>query len=260
MQSKVRSWCQNESRGKLHSCLVPHLPAIPLPLLHSKLLVGWGKVITPPDYWRPVNGSKLTLWNWHAVFADQGLLYFWAKYVKRNVSIIIGSEIEHWTTTIGSTNEKAEDVTLQRIDGNSPLDMYSCVSTKSSYQKDRRQPPAPYRDFYHFTGNRKPWEFMDWQYPLHVNTSTVMSTGKQGFQRMQIWRDTLMKVQEMTNYNFTLLGSSSSNNNNNHTNTVPEHSVRSISTPPMGRFSTYQAMISHIKAKRFFGWNQYEEI
>jgi hypothetical protein len=230
------------------------------PFCIQKLLVGWGKVITPPDYWRPVNGSKLTLWNWHAVFADQGLLYFWAKYVKRNVSIIIGNEIEHWTTTTGSTNEEAEDVTLQRIDRNSPLDIYSCVSTKSSYQKGRRQPPAPYRDFYHFTGNRKPWEFMDWQSPLHVNTSTVMSMGKQGFQRMQIWRDTLMKVQEMTNYNFTLLGSSSSNNNNNHTNTVPEHSVRSISTPPMGRFSTYQAMISHIKAKRFFGWNHYEEI
>jgi hypothetical protein len=180
----------------------------------------------------------LTLWNWHAVFADQGLLYFWAKYVKKNVSIIIGSEIEHWTTTTGNNTD---ELMLQRVDKDSPLDPYSCIRTKSSYQNGRRLPPAPYRDFYHFTGNRKPWETLDWQSP---HNSTVNK-------RMQIWRDTLMKVQEKTHYNFTLFG-----DNNN----VDEDGMGSIPKPPMGRFSTYQAMISHIKAKKFFGWHHYEKI
>jgi hypothetical protein len=58
-------------------------------------------------------------------------------------------------------------------------------------------------------------------------------------------------VQEKTHYNFTLFG-----DNNN----VDEDGMGSIPKPPMGRFSTYQAMISHIKAKKFFGWHHYEKI
>ncbi|KAG7340332.1 hypothetical protein IV203_023875 [Nitzschia inconspicua] len=125
--------------------------ALTLPWPHFNEAEGWGHVITPPDYWRPLNGSKLHRWKWHAVFADQGLLYYWTKYVKMNVSIIIGDEIEHWSSTNGQ-----KKVTLERIDKGGPLDAFSCIR---QFHSTRMQPP-PYRDFHHFTGTSKPWELV----------------------------------------------------------------------------------------------------
>lgn len=50
---------------------------------------GWGHRIDPPDYWMNLDRRRGNSWNFHASFADQGLLYHWVKYVKKNVSIII---------------------------------------------------------------------------------------------------------------------------------------------------------------------------
>ena len=58
---------------------------------------GW-REIQPPDHWdhewdRPQNTTK---WDFYGGDADQGFLYYWTKYVKRSVSILHPSKIEHW--------------------------------------------------------------------------------------------------------------------------------------------------------------------
>ncbi|KAG7372940.1 hypothetical protein IV203_033664 [Nitzschia inconspicua] len=218
--------------------------ALTLPWPHFDEAEGWGHVITPPDYWRPLNGSKLHLWKWHAVFADQGLLYYWTKYVKMNVSIVIGDEIEHWSSTNGQ-----EKVTLERVDKGSPLDAFSCIRRSHS---SRMQPP-PYRDFHHFTGNSKPWEFSNLSRPILETDwrphNSTMKVGRRLASRINTWRETLLKVQQMTNHNFSVLKDGNSSTN------APSCPPR---PPPVGRFSTYEAMIAHIKAKMFFGWQHYE--
>jgi hypothetical protein len=53
-------------------------------------VVGWGHEIVEPDYWlRPGDGKKLKLWQWYGDLTDQGLLYYWTKYWKKSVSIVL---------------------------------------------------------------------------------------------------------------------------------------------------------------------------
>jgi len=54
-----------------------------LPYPHWDESYGWGHVITPPDHWKTVRGRIGKDWSWYGVMADQGLLYYWTKYVKK---------------------------------------------------------------------------------------------------------------------------------------------------------------------------------
>lgn len=65
----------------------------------------------------------------------QGLLYYWPKYVKQSVTIIIYGKVQNWSSRNG---EAYLEETL-----NSPFESYSCNGSGK---------PAPYRDFIHFTG------------------------------------------------------------------------------------------------------------
>jgi hypothetical protein len=187
---------------------------------HWDEVEGWGRKITPPDYWRGTNGTKLTAWNWHAVFADQGLVYYWPKYVQKNVSIIVGREVETWSSTGGGG-----DVYLEAILKN-PLVRYF----NSSGFGHR---PPPLNHIVHFTGRRKPWT-----YDLRN-----VSTGAHNGRNLLIWRQALVKAQTRTNYSFSLFLKNDHNN----------------AAPPVGSFSTYNSMIHHIKLKKFWKWNPYED-
>jgi hypothetical protein len=112
---------------------------------------GWGHVITPPDAWhstRRREGPNATDWTWHGDFADQGLLYYWTKYVKQDVSIVIGENVENWS---GDRSQL-----LHRS-----LSPYGCVPSEytkpNKYAHSGFSNMVPYRDFKHFTGHAKPW-------------------------------------------------------------------------------------------------------
>jgi hypothetical protein len=111
--------------------------ALDLPWPHWDPVEGWGHEITAPDFWRSPDRVIGTNWTWHAVFADQGLLYHWTKYVKQSVSLIIGKEIENWTSKNGVAYLEG---TMQGI-----LNNYTCITKRGG-------PSSPYRDFKHFTG------------------------------------------------------------------------------------------------------------
>ena len=109
--------------------------------------IGWGhKFNNETDFWRSQSGTRGTLWNWWASFADQGLIYFWAKYHEKSVSIIIGPEIETWGT------DKSGVLRVERTVKGGPLDKFSCVTRGLEFSS------SPYRDYIHFTGKNKPWE------------------------------------------------------------------------------------------------------
>ncbi len=114
--------------------------ALSMPFPHWDEVEGWGHKIEAPDYWRSQDGLTGTNWTWHAVFADQGLLYHWTKYVKQSVSLIIHDEVENWGNRDG---EVYLETTIKGA-----LTNYSCTSSVQigSWR------PSPYRDFVHFTG------------------------------------------------------------------------------------------------------------
>lgn len=121
--------------------------ALELPFPHWDEVEGWGHRIEPPDFWRSEGGTTGKNWTWHAVFADQGLLYFWTKYVKQSVSLIIGNEVENW----GNRDGKAYLETTMVRD---PLTKYTCVPPDSPILQrgGKGMRSSPYRDFIHFTG------------------------------------------------------------------------------------------------------------
>lgn len=139
-------------------------------------VVGWGHVITPPDRWRSIGGKERngTIWKWHGDFADQGLLYYWTKYYKKSVSLIIRDYVENWSARVTSYGATARNGTDDDDDGgggdafledtwkNSPLRPYSCMpdgrTKKGAYGHPRfKSRFTPHRDFHHFSGSGKPW-------------------------------------------------------------------------------------------------------
>lgn len=116
---------------------------------HFNETLGWGHVITPPDAWVPYKGENGTEWNWHGAFSDQGLLYYWTKYHKKKVSIIIKDKIQKW-----GSNEKGDSV------------MVSEIFSKNIFGKPKKfilspgnhhKGDHPYCDFEHFVQTFKPW-------------------------------------------------------------------------------------------------------
>jgi len=101
--------------------------------------IGWGHQIELPDFW-DAPSSKGNEWTWYGAFADQGLLYYWPKYVKQSVTIINYNKARNWSSRNGTAYLEKEMTSI--------FDSYSC--------KDSGK-PSPYRDFIHFTGEPKPW-------------------------------------------------------------------------------------------------------
>jgi hypothetical protein len=106
-----------------------------------------------------MEGIESTNWTFHGNFADQGLLYYWTKYVKNNVSIVVDHEVENWASSSGGDEQLWLEETLDGV-----LDNHTCLpldkgdrgtygaSFPSAYGK------APFRDLFHFVGRTKVWE------------------------------------------------------------------------------------------------------
>ncbi len=114
---------------------------------------GWGHVITPPDNWQSFTESG-TKWNFYGSFTDQGLLYYWTKYVKRNVSIVNKINVETWLSNEKGEVEKIKEVSskvifkkeLGKLGIINPVQRIAGISSI-----------LPYRDFQHFIQRTKPW-------------------------------------------------------------------------------------------------------
>lgn len=133
--------------------------ALTLPYPHWDENRGWGQYITLPDYWRPVRRHfKSNTWNFHGSWADQGLLYYWTKYIKKSVSIVVGPEVEQWSPDNWEEGKGEDDqlVLRTREDGSittvvtDPLRNYSCGMPRGFFTE-------PYTEFFHMTGRNKPW-------------------------------------------------------------------------------------------------------
>jgi hypothetical protein len=93
-------------------------------------------------------GRTGTEWDWYGSIADQGLLYYWLKYVKKSVSLIIKHEVEQWEVNGEGVLEREDDLHPNI------LDQYGCAKDLGSR---KLLGPSPYSDFVHLTGRAKPW-------------------------------------------------------------------------------------------------------
>lgn len=115
--------------------------------------LGWGHRMEEPDNWRGTR-NRGRKWNWQAVHADQGLLYYWVKYAcELPGSLIQGSRVEHWKRLPNGTAsiEKVEDGNLDKLSHPVHIFIHACRHW------GRTRCISPYDSFLHFTGNSKPW-------------------------------------------------------------------------------------------------------
>lgn len=97
--------------------------------------------------------------------SDQGLVYYWAKYIEQNVTLLIGDTFENW----GPSNTSGRPVLEKSFPA--PFDDRGGFSSKKDYKTDFRCPTGnnnfqgkntafchePVRSLHHFYGKRKPW-------------------------------------------------------------------------------------------------------
>lgn len=118
--------------------------ALQMPFPYWDKTLGWGHEFSESDKWTPSQSRpnlNRTKWGWHGAFTDQGLIYYWAKYVKQSVSLVINKKIENW----GSCNGTAclQNVLL------SEFNKYTC---SDGYQQPGTPMYPPYSSIFHMTG------------------------------------------------------------------------------------------------------------
>ena len=113
-----------------------HERAKTLPYPHFHRLDGWGHNFQDShDYWEGVS-KKATKWHFHAAHSDQGLMYYMAKFVQKDVSIGIGDRIQNWKAVDGEESPGKES------DIPGVLAKYQPELLKYQYSCDKYGPPV----------------------------------------------------------------------------------------------------------------------
>jgi hypothetical protein len=143
--------------------------------------VGWGvDAISTPEFTYPTTTTKVgerASWEFFGADGDQGLLYYWMKFVERDVSFVstVGTAW-HWGPTSNSTRALIGLPPPVLTSDSDPHLLPAFLGKVPSVEKAIQAagieiPPGicfekhkfcvgqrrPRRDFFHFTGSRKPW-------------------------------------------------------------------------------------------------------
>lgn len=125
--------------------------------------LGWGHVLQPPyDGWRAFDKPNLHFqWSFYASHADQGLLYYYAKYMRMNFTHVYPGSVETWrqVSSLAAAHPNAirvdNDHLIAHVQTQHNI-LQGCgglpYGRKGDYAKY-----APYSDYLHFNGIRKPW-------------------------------------------------------------------------------------------------------
>ena len=117
--------------------------------------VGWGHVINSDDYWMDRKRSTHNrLWNFFGASADQGLIYHWAKYECKSVSLVFpGGLIENWGPS--SSSGKAKVVLQKSIRAE---EVFKEFPQSGSICRANDCFGPVFDDYLHFAGpHNKPW-------------------------------------------------------------------------------------------------------
>lgn len=111
-------------------------------------IYGWGHRFEKPDF--PKNSNEkftFTSWKWHGVEADQGFGYYWPKYEKKSVTIILkmGHRAQNWGCNENGTlvRERVFDDPFTKYMNPLPLDNKPGI--------------LGLPDHHHFLQGNKPW-------------------------------------------------------------------------------------------------------
>jgi hypothetical protein len=122
---------------------------------------GWGRVMTRPDRYLTSFIGPQSTWDFHGGDTDQGLLYYWTKYVEKDLSLILKNyTVEHWSRPTDASSQgggpiRTADYGTTYV-GQIPPKIQACNNANWCGGEQNKQ-----ATFIHLTGNakteRKPW-------------------------------------------------------------------------------------------------------
>mmetsp|Transcript_22468 Transcript_22468/g.48801 ORF Transcript_22468/g.48801 Transcript_22468/m.48801 type:complete len:449 (-) Transcript_22468:312-1658(-) len=134
-----------------------------IPYPHFDWQSGWGHSFRKKqDKWEAIKRNGTT-WRYHAGHSDQGLWYYFAKYFKQDVSIVIGDRLQNIVPGKDGNFVIENHGNILAAHSPKPIaSMYSCQYTAKGEVQDTRSGSVHwcnpvYRDFAHFMGAGKPW-------------------------------------------------------------------------------------------------------
>ena len=131
---------------------------------HFDTRIGWGHgFIGTDDEWEAIN-KRGKHWDFYAAHSDQGLLYYVARYLYKDVSIAIGGKVQSWKNVPGQPNPEKDSEVKDLLKNHMPKEriafMYKCDKLlgggADSFFTWTCNPP--YDTYAHFTGSHKPWQ------------------------------------------------------------------------------------------------------
>ena len=133
-----------------------------LPYPHFDMESGWGHNFRKEgDQWEGIvkNGKN---WHYHGSHSDQGLLYYYFKYVRMDVSIVIGDRIQNWVPDMESGRPKMveEFTNLENYAPKPAVYQFYCGKP----ERNTHWCKPIYRDYAHFYGKDKPWQVSQQKY------------------------------------------------------------------------------------------------
>jgi hypothetical protein len=155
-----------EAFAKYNDALLKHREkAKKLLYPHFDFTEGWGRnFVEHGETWRSAKQNRAKRWRFHASHSDQGLMFYWSKYLIQDVTIVISNIVENWKR--GPDGDPVRESELKDVFApyqEKPL-VYQWSCKKSDDKKDNTEIQNSWRCFppidgmAHMMGNTKPWK------------------------------------------------------------------------------------------------------
>lgn len=178
---------------ELQSVMAKHFArAMQLPYPHFDKKVGWGhNFIQTNTYWESIERPEGKRWDYHAAHSDQGLLYYWVRFVKKDCTIIVGNKVQRF--------KPGPDNVAVKVDEQREVLNRLAVRGTTSFCHDliAWMCGVPYCNFVHFSGNKKPWVG---SYGMNY-TIPMPRFFRAGY---DVWYDNMRKVNEKLHLGYSL--------------------------------------------------------
>jgi len=171
---------------------------------HFDTRLGWGyDFIKNKDKWQAIKKSG-NQWMFYASHSDQGLMYYVAKFLYKDVSIAIGRKVENWKGVEGSVKPEKESELMDVLEKHQPkllAYMYSC-NNPTNLGDFKWTCNPPYNSFAHFSGGTKPWQG-EFNLAKSKETASIEDTVSTSAPRVVWWQE-LIALNEKLEMNLDL--------------------------------------------------------
>jgi Alpha-N-acetylglucosamine transferase len=166
-----------------------------LPYPHFDMEEGWGhSFVKHKEFWQAVT-KRGNRWHFHAAHSDQGLMLYWAKYLRQDVTILISDVAQNWKPGDNDGEpimESESEGILDSYQGEPLRYQWSCNHLDQADNEDQSNAwrcHAPFDGMAHFMGKTKPWQ-RQWR-PYRKSTASYRQRAAK-----YLWFDELVEINE----------------------------------------------------------------